>query len=229
MVYIQSTKLDSLRLFSLVDIYVDQGWNIVSSFNLVVLVIFVGVILLGTVVWRWYRHKPLFRSSLELEKVTIGLGNHNVTIRPNNQDRQIAYKLWVELYTRKIGLPIDLEHDVIYEVYNSWYEFFKITRELIKEIPVSKIRKSQSTQKIIDLSIEVLNLGLRPHLTQWQSRFRQWYEKEIDTTTAKEAALTEPQEVQKSFPNYDQLKEDLLKVNKKLVWYRESLEDLWRS
>jgi len=102
----------------------------------------------------------------EIDEAVIGIGDQKVKIKPNYQDMQIAYKLWVELSTRKIGLEIDLENDVIKEIYKSWYEFFKLTRELIKEIPVSKIRKDESTKELVRIAIEVLNEGLRPHLTK---------------------------------------------------------------
>jgi hypothetical protein len=75
------------------------------------------------------------------------------------------------LSTRKIGLQIDLKQDVIVEIYDSWHNFFTITRELIKDIPVSKVQ-APSTRKIITLSVNLLNEGLRPHLTTWQARFR---------------------------------------------------------
>ena len=38
--------------------------------------------------------------------------------------RQIAYEVYVELKTRAIGYPIDLEHDTIVELYDSWYKAF---------------------------------------------------------------------------------------------------------
>ena len=58
------------------------------------------------------------------------------------KDQEIAYKIWVELSTRKIGIPFEKEYDIIIEIYDSWYEFFKITRDLLKEIPVNKISHS---------------------------------------------------------------------------------------
>ena len=69
--------------------------------------------------------------SYEINEADIGIGNSKITIVRNCGDMQIAYKLWVELSTRKIGLSIDLDNDVIAEVYDSWYEFFKMTRELV--------------------------------------------------------------------------------------------------
>ena len=125
--------------------------------------------------------KSIFKKfkTYEIDEAEIGIGGEKVKIKPNYQDMQIAYRLWVELSTRKIGLAIDLDNDVVNEIYDSWYEFFKLTRELIKEIPVSKIRKDESTKELVRIAIEVLNEGIRPHLTKWQARFRKWYKIEI--------------------------------------------------
>ncbi len=141
---------------------------------------------------------------------------------PNETDRQIAYKIWVELSTRKIGLEIDLEHDVVAEVYDSWHTFFGVTRELIKDVPVRKFRRP-TTEKIIEMSIEVLNEGLRPHLTKWQARFRRWYERQ---SNQEDFALKTPQEIQQEFPAFKELSEDLLTVNKKLKAYRTKMRQL---
>ena len=84
---------------------------------------------------------------------------------------EVAYKLWVELSTRKLGLPIDLEHDVIVEIYTSWHEFFRVTRELFKEIAAGQLRNNKSSRDLVGLAIKVLNQEMRSHLTQWQTRF----------------------------------------------------------
>lgn len=157
--------------------------------------------------------------SFDIEEAEIGLGDQKITLRPNDVDRQIAYKIWIELSTRKIGLPIDLEDDVITEIYDSWYAFFGITRELIKEVPVSKFRR-KDTEKIIRLSMDVLNSGVRPHLTKWQARFRRWYEHEINNA---EKISVAPQEVQTEFPMFDDLKDDMLTVNAALMNYRSNM------
>ena len=160
--------------------------------------------------------------SFQIEQAEFGLGDQRITLRPNETDRQIAYKIWVELSTRKIGLEIDPEHDVIVEVYNSWHDFFSVTRELIKDIPVSKFRR-RDTEKIVRLSIEVLNLGIRPHLTKWQARFRRWYEKAMGQDALGDLA---PQSVQQQFPQYAELIADLEKVNGRLIRYREKMYSL---
>src|SRR5207253_9652014 len=98
--------------------------------------------------------------------------------------------------------------------------FFKVTRELIKAIPANKIRSSESTKRLVNVAVAVLNDALRPHLTTWQGRYRRWYERE----QAKEGFIDmEPQELQKRFPRYEELSQDLLKVNARLIKYREVL------
>lgn len=198
-----------------------EDWSVnVHVTPLPITVLFVAAL----VIWLGFRFLAARRlSDFEIDSAELGFGDYKVSFKPNDLDRQIAYSIWVELSTRKIGLPIDVEDDVISEVYDSWYSFFGITRDLIKDIPVSKVR-SDSTGKIIELSIEVLNEGLRPHLTKWQARFRHWYETQLEK---KEDAS--PQELQRKFPEYDALCADLLTVNNRLIKYRLKLNELVRG
>ena len=188
----------------------------ISGLALVVAILFV----LLAVVFR-YRRRPSFYR-LELNEAEFGLGDQKITLRPNTTDLQIAYKIWVELSTRKIGLPIDLDNDVISEVYDSWYEFFSVTREHIKEVPATRFRR-RDTSRIIRLSIDVLNVGVRPHLTKWQARFRRWYQHALNND---KNLVRDPQDVQKDFPLYKDLVQDLSAVNGRLIRYRQTLQEL---
>lgn len=161
--------------------------------------------------------------SLEINQIELGIGNQKVVIKPNIEVKQIAYKLWVELSTRKIGLPIDFEHDVIDEIYDSWYEFFKLTRELIKSIPVNKVNNNEDTLRLVNTAIDVLNDGLRPHLTKWQARFRKWLAGQNGIFTNQ---YIHPQDLQKRFPDYDDLANDMMVVNQRLIYYRELLRKI---
>lgn len=165
--------------------------------------------------------KPRFKR-MEIDAAEFGLGNQKVTVRPNTTDLQIAYQIWIEPSTRKIGLPIDPEHDVIAEVYDSWYGFFSVTRELLKGIPATRFQRDD-TARIINLSIDLLNNGVRPHLTRWHARFRKWYDRELNTD---ENADADPQDIQQEFPHYAELRDDMLAVNKRLIAYRQMLREL---
>ena len=106
------------------------------------------------IVYILYKKMKVNSSNIEISEASLGIGNNIIKFKPNYTDLQIAHKLWVELSTRKIGLKIDLENDVIVEIYNSWYDFFGITRELIKNIPVSKIH-NKNTKLIIRCGFKV--------------------------------------------------------------------------
>lgn len=198
-----------------------KDWSVNLHLTPLPLIAIAVIIFLCWLGFRWLAARRL--SDFEIDGAELGFGDHKISFKPNDTDRQIAYSIWVELSTRKIGLPIEIEDDVIAEVYDSWYSFFGVTRELIKDIPVSKVR-GDSTGKIIDLSIEVLNEGLRPHLTKWQARFRHWYDAQLEK---KEDAS--PQELQKKFPEYDALCSDILAVNNRLIKYRMKMIELVRG
>ncbi|WP_195822324.1 hypothetical protein [Roseobacter sp. MH60115] len=205
----------------IVSIILAEDWSLSIQVSALPLLAIALLVLCGWGVLRWWFRRRL--KDFEIDGAELGLGDQKISFKPNDTDRQIAYSIWVELSTRKIGLPIDAEHDVIAEVYDSWYAFFGVTRELIKGVPVSKVR-GKSTSKIVDLSVEVLNEGLRPHLTKWQARFRHWYEQQLENKTD-----AEPQSVQQNFPAYQELVEDLLEVNQKLIAYRAKMNQLVRD
>jgi hypothetical protein len=177
----------------------------------------VAVILVLVIVSVARRRTSLRR--FEIDEAELGIGKHKVVLRPNVKDLQIAFQLWVELSTRKLGLAIDLENDVITEIYNSWYAFFGTARELIKGIPADSLRR-KDTRRIAELSVEVLNSGVRPHLTAWQARFRRWYAAESQKP---ENASLSPQELQRRFPEYGTLSTDMLRVNRQLIQYRTTM------
>lgn len=212
---------DEKHAHDIASIVLAEDWSMtvhISPLPLLVVLVIVILVWLGLRWWFQFRLKDF-----EIDGAELGFGDQKISFKPNDTDRQIAYSIWVELSTRKVGLPIDMENDVIAEVYDSWYAFFAVTRELIKGIPVSRVRGS-STSQIVNLSVEVLNEGLRPHLTKWQARFRHWYERQMENKTD-----ADPQELQKGFPAYDELAKDLLEVNQRLIAYRAKMNELVRG
>lgn len=199
-------------------------WN---SFNLNfnINIIFLIIIIILIVFFAHYNNilekiLNLFNKNSEviIDELNLGIGSNSIKIKPNNKDKEIVYKLWVELSTRKIGIPLDWDNDVIYEIYDSWYVFFGIARDLLKEFPVSKLQNESSTE-IISITNKILNTGLRSHLTKWQAKYRRWYEKELENY---EHTIS-PQKIQQKYPQYDELIEDMGEVNKYLINYKKIL------
>jgi hypothetical protein len=201
------------------NIHFDKDWSLV----IVISPFLIIAIVLLLILYRWVIKKVFKLNEYEIDEAEIGIGNSKIKIKPNYADMQIAYQLYIELSTRKIGLPIDFEDDFLIEIYDSWYEFFKVTREHIKAIPAQKVRTSKTTKAIVKIAIEVLNEGLRPHLTKWQARFRKWYQIHSEKEDFRDKS---PQDLQKEFPDYSKLIEEMKEVNKKLIEYRRVMKQL---
>lgn len=211
----QPVSTDILRLTF------DQNFDFslyIHKIILIALVCIVAFIILRLKTIGFFR----FWHQFELNEAEFGIGQGKVRLSPNLTDKQIAYKIWVELSTRKIGLPINLNDDVITEIYDSWYNFFSVTRELIKDVPVTKFNR-KDTELIIKLSIEVLNKGIRPHLTKWQARFRRWYDRQL---LIEANVDLHPQEIQRRFPEFSELERDLTLVNTRLMNYRDKMYEV---
>ncbi|CAI6085626.1 hypothetical protein COHCIP112018_04735 [Cohnella sp. JJ-181] len=151
----------------------------------------------------------------------FGLGNIELDrAKLSEKELDIAWKLYVQLSTRKAAIPLE-DSDIITEVYDSWYQLFSTTREYLIEMPARDIEDNENAQKIIALALDVLNKGLRPHLTEWQGKYQKWYEDEIQLDKYKGKS---PQEIQIIYPQYDDLIKDMRRVNIELQKYADQLK-----
>lgn len=197
------------------DFSLDNWYTLVLKLNWLAVILI--IIVISGIAYLWDKCiKYAINKSVMVDEVTLGIGNSQVTLKYNKKDQEIAYKLWVELSTRKIGLDFDSENDVIFEVYDSWYDFFNTARELMKEIPAERLKNSS---ELIELTGAVLNKGLRPHLTIWQAKFRKWYNENLDSNIGKT-----PQQIQEMYPHYEELKKDLIDTNKRMIEYKNLME-----
>lgn len=190
-------------------------------YQLVFIVNWPAVLIIGIVLYAIQSQKLFHvfpKGELFIDEITLGIGNNKVKMSYSRKDQEIAFKLWVEISTRKVGRKFDPENDVIIEVYNSWYAFFGIARNLLKEIPAERIKNSI---ELIKLTQKVLNLGLRPHLTRWQARFRKWYSENSSQMEGKT-----PQEIQRQYPEYDALLKDILETNEHMMEYERIMKTI---
>ena len=205
---------------NIIVISIENIWRVKITFNLLLIILTIILVIFLDKIWKWLKNKTKSLNEITIDEIELGIGsNSKVKLKYDSRDRQIAYKLWVELSTRKIGLEFEKGYDVISEVYDSWYEFFKIARELLKEIPVEKIQDDKETS-LVEISIQILNKCIRPHLTKWQAKYRKWYENELEKNKDKQIS---PQEIQKEYEYYDEMVDDILNVNKKIKEYSKIL------
>ena len=156
-----------------------------------------------------------------VEEVSLNVGGAEFKIKPNRDAVNLAHRVWVELVTRKAALPFDRDHDVVVEVYDSLYTLFGEVREIAKQIPAHHLRGDSDLRQVVEAVEAILNHILRPHLTQWQARFRRWYDHELESSPAED-----PQIVQMRFPDFELMVADLEDVNSQLVGFAESLRQI---
>lgn len=152
----------------------------------------------------------------------VGISDINafsVTIKMNMKNIDIAYMMFIQLKTRKIGVEFDEDNDVISEVYDSWYSAFQSIRELLMGI-----RPTPNNKELIDVGNKILNDGMRPHLTRWQSKFRKWYTYELKKD---ENVDFTPQEIQKKYTEYNELVSDLKNSQKQILELIKQLEKIF--
>lgn len=155
-------------------------------------------------------------------EINTGLFKYNQKIKRSFQNLYIAHRIYIELVTRKAAIPVDIDKDVIAEVYNSWYVMFKTIREEIKNLPGDYLVNNDSTKKLVDLTIAILNDGLRAHLTTYQAEFRKWYDKELKKEIDSDLS---PQEIQKRYSKFKELTDSMIEVNKTLEAYCDQLKN----
>ena len=97
---------------------------------------------------------------------------------------------------------------------------FTDTRELLKEIPVNKIN---SDGELINLIVRFLNEVMRPYLTKWGVRYSKWYDNITENDKLKG---DNPVDIQKSYPYYEELSNDLLSINEKVIKYSDKLREI---
>ena len=175
--------------------------------------ILIGVLIVVVVLFILRRN----RFGVKTISIPLPFSLGNMTFERTDQNRQIAWQMYVQLKTRKAALPFDPDSDVIVDVYDSLYELFPIVRDLLSKLPLKEIKR---TEGVADLLIRVQNFGLRPHLTKWQARFRKWWN---HTSNLQANIKRSPQELQKTFPQYHELIEDIERMNVQLSSYADSL------
>ena len=173
----------------------------------------VGVAGSALVLW-W-----MFRPNTAARSVSIGLpfGLGSATFELTQQDRVAAWKLHVQLVTRKAALPFDQRDDVISDVLSSLFDLFKVARDLLLEMPPAS-RNDQ--YGVANLIIRILNSGVRPVLTRWQADYRRWWDAAL---MHPDNAARSPQEIQRDYPRYTELVKDLERMNTELSKFSDQL------
>ncbi len=200
-------------------IFIKSKPAILIESDWIVLILVLSLLIIGVLIYLFKYSKKYSTDSTDLELSSSP--KIKFTFKRNTENLYIANRIYIELVTRKAALEIDEKNDVIDDIYESWYELFQIIREEIKNVPGSFLRKHKPTEELIGLTTEILNVGLRPHLTLYQAKFRKWYKEQKDDPKNKNIS---PQDIQKDFDDFGKLIDDMKKVNRILIKYANELK-----
>jgi hypothetical protein len=104
-------------------------------------------------------------------KITVPQINE-LTFVVNNDARHVAWKLYIEVVTRISTQPLADEEGFIREALTSLYGLFGTTRDTLK---ASRPSVSVSGEQTVEhLAVTMLNNELRPFLSKWHPRLREF-------------------------------------------------------
>ncbi|MDQ8707113.1 hypothetical protein RCO28_32260 [Streptomyces sp. LHD-70] len=116
---------------------------------------------------QWYRRL----ARLTEVKVTIPQLSE-LTFAVNNDSRQVAWRMFVETVTRVSTQPLTGDEGVVREALTSMYGLFATARETLAAArPSAPVPGGQTVEY---LAITMLNRELRPFLSQWHPRLREF-------------------------------------------------------
>ena len=163
-------------------------------------------------------HKNIQGKTIQAESLHQ-IENRTTLLKFN--DSHFASKIYIELITRKAAIPIDLEKDVIEEIYNSWYVLYKIIRAEMSTLSPSNFQ-GYSLDSPLGIAMKILIEIIGSHLTEHQAKFRHWLDKAKKDSKFKKFS---PQEIQKKYPEYLSLTKSLLRANSQLLDISKKLKE----
>lgn len=198
---------------------------------LILFTVCIAIYLIIRTIRKKARNKTITEEIVPVEmSFKVGGASSKYKIIRNYQNIEIAHKLYIELVTRKAAIEIDEEYDVISEVYNSWYSLFQITRSELKNFTGDLLNSNSKSKELIRLATDILNEGLRPHLTEFQAEFRKWYNERLEEEKDKEVfERKSPQKIQKEYSDYANLISSMKDVNRILIDYANKLDDFLKN
>ena len=185
-----------------------------------ILGIILAVILIAYFITRIFSKRVNWR---EMEIEISGSPKLKFKVERNDDNLYIANRIYIELTTRKAAIPIDENNDVLEEVYDSWYKLFGIIRDEIKSVPGKYLKDHDPTSALIGITRKILNDAMRPHLTEYQAKFRKWLEIAKQDAANKDLS---PQDLQKKYQDFANLVASMKLVNQILINYAGELDKL---
>jgi hypothetical protein len=153
----------------------------------------------------------IYERAVRLTEITLNVPQlSQLTFVINNDSRQVAWKIFVEIVTRVATQPLESQSGLLREALASLHGLFSVTRELLKN---SQPSRPSSGQTVESLALGMLNSVLRPFLSKWHPRLLE-YER------------ADPGARPSDWPENDSCRADLVLVQSQLRQYARGFAQL---
>ncbi len=104
-----------------------------------------------------------------------GIGGIEGTWEPDESEIRAAWELYVEMVTRTPLGSVSWDEGSARETLTSMYSLFDTTRDILKKHGPSVARPKNGRELSFGyLAVSMLNLTLRPFLTEWHLKLSRW-------------------------------------------------------
>lgn len=167
-----------------------------------------GTVAGGVAALAFYAYSRTARLT-ELKVAIPHLTNLTFAITPSNEG--VAWQLFVESATRISTQPMDSGSGVLREALDSLYYLFQSMRKIL--LAARPSAGTAGTQTVEHLAVGMLNVQIRPFLTKWHGRLRDWEK-------------ANPETPESQWPENAQCRADLETMRQGLVEYVRGLGQL---
>jgi len=161
-------------------------------------------------------------AKLSTIKVEIGIpsiGKIEGTWEPDRLEEQAAWALYIELITRISIIEIEYETGLLRESLSSLYSLFPTSRTILRESgPAIARPKGKGSLSLGYITINILNLVLRPFLSKWHPLLLDY-----EQTKPKNSSVLEHE---RKWEHYDELRQSLGKTQQALLEYAGVLAEV---
>jgi hypothetical protein len=149
----------------------------------------------------------------------FGLGSMSGTWEPDEEERQAAWEMYVELITRTSVEDLAEGEGSLSEALSSLYTLFETTRDILRRYgPGVATPKKSGDLSFGLIAVTVLNKVLRPLLTQWHAELSQY--------ESLRPADVSPLAHERGWPRAAELRTDLNEVRGTLRTYARYLGEV---
>jgi hypothetical protein len=144
------------------------------------------------------------------------IGSVEGTWEPDENERNAAWELYVELITRISVVELKPDEGLLREAISSLYSLFATTRDILKKYGASVARpKGENSISFGYLSVAILNTVLRPVLAKWHPLLLDYEGRKADNISAMEH--------EKNWERSEELRQALNDVRFVLIEYADLL------